>query len=81
MKVGGKTVGAYRDPEGDLHCVGVSCTHLGCTVQWNQAETSWDCPCHGSRFSTEGEVLNGPAVKPLEQVTGQNSVDSGARHQ
>ncbi|HVM39849.1 MAG TPA: Rieske 2Fe-2S domain-containing protein, partial [Acidimicrobiia bacterium] len=41
--------------------------HMGCTLAWNDAETSWDCPCHGSRFSTEGTVLNGPAVRPLDR--------------
>jgi glycine/D-amino acid oxidase-like deaminating enzyme/nitrite reductase/ring-hydroxylating ferredoxin subunit len=63
----GDTVGAYRDPDGFLHAVSVTCTHLGCTVHWNSAEMSWDCPCHGSRFDTDGAVLNGPAVRPLEQ--------------
>ena len=69
VKAEGQTVGAYRDPAGELHCVSVTCTHLGCTLQWNGAETSWDCPCHGSRFSTDGDVLNGPAVRPLERVS------------
>ena len=46
----------------------VNCTHLGCTVKWNSAETSWDCPCHGSRFDCDGAVLDGPAVRPLSQV-------------
>lgn len=61
-------VGAYRDPAGDLHAVDLTCTHLGCTVRWNAAETSWDCPCHGSRFGTDGAVLVGPAVRPLGRV-------------
>ena len=42
------------------------CTHLGCLVHWNNSETSWDCPCHGSRFDPHGRVLNGPAVAALE---------------
>jgi glycine/D-amino acid oxidase-like deaminating enzyme/nitrite reductase/ring-hydroxylating ferredoxin subunit len=63
----GDTVGAYRDAGGVVHAVAATCTHLGCTVHWNRAEMSWDCPCHGSRFDVDGAVLNGPAVRPLEQ--------------
>lgn len=55
----------YRDDDGRLHALSARCTHLGCIVRWNQAERSWDCPCHGSRFGTGGEVLQGPAVSPL----------------
>lgn len=66
VELDGKTVGGYRDPEGALHAVGLTCTHLGCPLRWNPAETSWDCRCHGSRFDADGSVLNGPAVKPLE---------------
>ena len=61
----GQKVAGYRDPEGGLHAVSSRCTHLYCQVKWNSAERSWDCPCHGSRFGVDGEVLNGPAVKPL----------------
>jgi Rieske Fe-S protein len=64
----GKTVAGYRDPSGDLHAVSPTCTHLGCTVHFNEAETSWDCPCHGSRFDIDGTVLDGPATRPLESV-------------
>lgn len=67
-KVGGESVGAYRDPRGELHCVSITCTHLGCTLAWNAAETSWDCPCHGSRFGYDGAVLDGPATRPLPIV-------------
>jgi Rieske Fe-S protein len=45
----------------------VRCTHLGCLLRFNAAETSWDCPCHGSRFDVDGRVLEGPAVDPLER--------------
>ncbi|MGH9243291.1 MAG: Rieske 2Fe-2S domain-containing protein [Acidimicrobiales bacterium] len=64
----GETVGAYRDPDGAVHAVSIACTHMGCTLHWNAAETSWDCPCHGSRFTRHSTVLNGPAVRPLERV-------------
>jgi glycine/D-amino acid oxidase-like deaminating enzyme/nitrite reductase/ring-hydroxylating ferredoxin subunit len=56
----------YRDDAGQLHCLSATCTHLGCVVHWNSAERSWDCPCHGSRFGTDGTVLHGPAAKALE---------------
>jgi Rieske Fe-S protein len=62
----GKT-GVYRDADGRLHAVSLRCTHLGCLLRFNSAETSWDCPCHGSRFDVDGEVLEGPAVNPLER--------------
>jgi glycine/D-amino acid oxidase-like deaminating enzyme/nitrite reductase/ring-hydroxylating ferredoxin subunit len=65
--VGVEQVAGYRDDEGSLHAVSATCTHLGCIVTWNGAEKSWDCPCHGSRFDTEGRVLHGPALKDLEQ--------------
>jgi len=56
----------YRDNDGRFHEVSAACTHLGCVVQWNDVEKSWDCPCHGSRFAPDGVVLNGPAARPLE---------------
>ncbi|MBW4082178.1 FAD-dependent oxidoreductase [Paenibacillus sp. S150] len=64
----GKRVGAYRDPGGQLHLVDRTCTHLGCECEWNDGERSWDCPCHGSRFSYRGEVLEGPATVPLTKL-------------
>ncbi|MGX8176328.1 FAD-dependent oxidoreductase [Exiguobacterium artemiae] len=67
VRYGGKTVGGYRDVSGDLHLVKTTCTHMGCDVKWNNGERSWDCPCHGSRFDYEGNVLEGPAVKPLKK--------------
>jgi glycine/D-amino acid oxidase-like deaminating enzyme/nitrite reductase/ring-hydroxylating ferredoxin subunit len=65
---GGRRVAAYRDPQGNVHAVSPKCTHLGCEVAWNAAERSWDCPCHGSRFGVDGDVLNAPATKPLERM-------------
>jgi Rieske Fe-S protein len=62
----GHKVAGYRDEDGAMHAVSARCTHLGCLVAWNAAESTWDCPCHGSRFDVDGEILNGPATAPLE---------------
>lgn len=59
-------VAVYDAPDGTRYAVSAVCTHMGCIVNWNPAERSWDCPCHGSRFSVDGTVLNGPAQTPLE---------------
>lgn len=61
----GKRAGAYRDDKGKLHLVNTTCTHMGCELNFNSAETSWDCPCHGSRFTLDGEIIDGPAVSNL----------------
>jgi glycine/D-amino acid oxidase-like deaminating enzyme/nitrite reductase/ring-hydroxylating ferredoxin subunit len=58
-------VAVYRDDDGVLHERSAICTHLGCVVQWNSIERTWDCPCHGSRFHTDGHVVNGPAIRAL----------------
>jgi glycine/D-amino acid oxidase-like deaminating enzyme/nitrite reductase/ring-hydroxylating ferredoxin subunit len=63
----GEKVAAYKDPAGQIRGVSVACTHLGCDVQWNPAEESWDCPCHGSRFDPDGKVIQGPAIHDLER--------------
>jgi glycine/D-amino acid oxidase-like deaminating enzyme/nitrite reductase/ring-hydroxylating ferredoxin subunit len=65
----GKMLAVYRDDSGALHARSAVCTHLGCHVQWNKAEKSWDCPCHGSRFDVDGMVLNGPATRSLEEAS------------
>lgn len=62
----GKKVAAYRDEHGGLHLVSAICTHMGCVVQFNSFEQCWDCPCHGSQFGVDGEVLAGPAARPLK---------------
>lgn len=61
----GSRAAIYKDEEGIVHAVNPTCTHMGCLVHWNQAERSWDCPCHGSRFGPDGEVLHAPAIRPL----------------
>jgi Rieske Fe-S protein len=73
VRDGLRLIAAYRDDSGSLHECSAICTHLGCVVSWNPAEKSWDCPCHGSRFDVNGDVLNGPAVaslKPVHQALG-----------
>jgi Rieske Fe-S protein len=66
VRVGGEAYAVSADDDGNLTSVSPVCTHLGCHVRWNTAERSWDCPCHGSRYSPSGGVLQGPAVRDLE---------------
>ena len=68
IKSRGKKVAAYRAPNGTVQKVSAVCTHMGCLVRWNHAESTWDCPCHGSRFKTDGEVIAGPAESPLPSI-------------
>ncbi|NEX59721.1 FAD-dependent oxidoreductase [Noviherbaspirillum galbum] len=68
MQMGSGKLAVYRDEQGGLHALDATCTHLGCVVHWNGGEKSWDCPCHGSRFGTDGQVLHGPAATPLLAV-------------
>jgi glycine/D-amino acid oxidase-like deaminating enzyme/nitrite reductase/ring-hydroxylating ferredoxin subunit len=67
VRSGLKKVAAFRDDSGQLHLRSAVCTHLGCVVHWNPFERCWDCPCHGSQFSTDGEALQGPAVFSLAE--------------
>ncbi|WP_367318970.1 FAD-dependent oxidoreductase [Streptomyces sp. HUAS ZL42] len=67
VRVGGHRCAAYRDENGQLHAVSARCTHLGCLVAFNSGERTWECPCHGSRFDTDGNVVQGPATRPLER--------------
>lgn len=64
VKKEGRKAGVYKNEEGELSVVKVKCTHLGCQMEWNPEEKTWDCPCHGSRFDQEGNVIDGPAQKP-----------------
>ncbi|HEY5610692.1 MAG TPA: FAD-dependent oxidoreductase [Thermoanaerobaculia bacterium] len=66
VEIDGEKVAAARI-EGELHVISPRCTHMGCTVSWNGAEKSWDCPCHGSRFDLDGRVLSGPATRDLQK--------------
>jgi glycine/D-amino acid oxidase-like deaminating enzyme/nitrite reductase/ring-hydroxylating ferredoxin subunit len=65
LEADGADVAAWRSPQGELFAVSSVCTHMGCKVHWNSVETSWDCPCHGSRFRPDGTVIEGPAIRPL----------------
>lgn len=67
VELQGEKYAVYRGEAGDLTVLSPVCTHLGCIVHWNGLEQSWDCPCHGSRFNCAGQVLEGPAIKPLEK--------------
>lgn len=69
LRVDGKPVACCRDSSGKLHAVSAVCTHMGCLVEWNNAAGTWDCPCHGSRFSPQGEVIAGPAEDKLEKAS------------
>lgn len=66
IKLDGEQIAAYRDERGVLHRLSPVCTHLGCIVNWNNAEKSWDCPCHGGRFSATGEAIEGPPTENLK---------------
>ncbi len=68
VREGGKPAGVFRDDDGDLHAVSAVCPHMGCLVDWNDAERTWDCPCHGSRFDFDGSVLEGPAKDGLSDL-------------
>jgi 3-phenylpropionate/trans-cinnamate dioxygenase ferredoxin reductase component len=70
VNAGGRQLAVYRDEHGQTYELSPRCTHMGCTIDWNDAAKTWDCPCHGSRFSVDGSVVRGPAAEPLERVGG-----------
>jgi len=65
IEKGEEKVAAYRDRQGALYTLNPACRHMGCIVSWNDAEKTWDCPCHGSRYNAKGEVIQSPAVYGL----------------
>ncbi|WP_326686634.1 MULTISPECIES: FAD-dependent oxidoreductase [unclassified Streptomyces] len=67
VRVRGRRCAVHRTTEGELRAVSPRCTHLGCLVRFNDEEAAWECPCHGSRFGTDGRVIQGPATRPLEK--------------
>ncbi|MBS4217435.1 FAD-dependent oxidoreductase [Bacillus sp. FJAT-49711] len=68
VTIKGGRAGAFKSTEGQLFVVDTKCTHMGCEVNWNSGDQTWDCPCHGSRFSVEGDVIEGPAERPLKRI-------------
>ncbi len=65
IETGGKKLAVYND-KGKLRAASAKCTHKGCTVAWNKADGTFDCPCHGSKFGSDFSVKHGPATEPLE---------------
>jgi Rieske Fe-S protein len=68
MEQDGEKLAIYKDKTNKLHICSAVCTHMECIVAWNEVESSWDCPCHGSRFTYEGKVIEGPAINDLAKV-------------
>jgi Rieske Fe-S protein len=68
VRQGLEKIAVYKDERGEVHACSATCPHLGCIVQWNPGEKTWDCPCHGSRFDAYGHVINGPANRDLASV-------------
>jgi glycine/D-amino acid oxidase-like deaminating enzyme/nitrite reductase/ring-hydroxylating ferredoxin subunit len=73
VTIDGEKIAAYRDEQGAIHAISAVCPHLGCILAWNNAEKSWDCPCHGSRFGCDGAVLHGPAISDLKVYPGSSA--------
>lgn len=76
----GKPIAAYKGQNGALHTYSAVCPHLGCMVAWNEAEKSFDCPCHGSRFSYAGRAVNGPANDGLAELDDKGKANDKAKH-
>jgi nucleotide-binding universal stress UspA family protein/nitrite reductase/ring-hydroxylating ferredoxin subunit len=64
----GRKIAMYRDESGRTYSLSPRCQHMGCTVDWNKSQKTWDCPCHGSRYQFDGSLINGPAVRGLREV-------------
>lgn len=68
VEINGKKVAAFRKSKDELVTLSPVCTHMGCIVDWNKKDKTWDCPCHGSRFEKDGKVKQGPAQRDLEKL-------------
>ncbi|MBW3541947.1 MAG: Rieske 2Fe-2S domain-containing protein, partial [Planctomycetes bacterium] len=75
VKHDGRRLAVFRTVEGVTHCFDPTCTHAGCIVHWNAAEKTWDCPCHGGRFTCLGERLYGPPPADLKRQPVQETTD------
>lgn len=80
VEINKRKLAAYRDPQGRITLCSAVCTHMGCLVGWNPAEKTWDCPAHGARFHTNGEVLSGPAEEPLTRFSATTGKPLRRRH-
>jgi glycine/D-amino acid oxidase-like deaminating enzyme/nitrite reductase/ring-hydroxylating ferredoxin subunit len=69
IKYEGEKIAIYKDEQGVHHVISPTCNHLGCSIAWNSAERSWDCPCHGSRYNPDGEMITGPATRDQEKLS------------
>ena len=76
MKIGGKAAAVHRDQEGKVPAVSATCTHLGCTVEWNASEYLWDCPCHGSRFGVSGDPVRPDVVIAMSDQLAAGALDA-----
>ena len=74
VKYEGVKLALYKDENGAIHGISSTCNHLGCSINWNSAEKSWDCPCHGSRFNVDGEMITGPATKDQQKISVEEKV-------
>jgi glycine/D-amino acid oxidase-like deaminating enzyme/nitrite reductase/ring-hydroxylating ferredoxin subunit len=81
IDVGGKPAAVYRGLDSQIYVRSAICTHMGCYVHWNDAERTWDCPCHGSRFKVNGDVLAGPAEDALAALTVKDGDTRGSAKQ
>lgn len=79
IDIDGHRAGAYCDQDGHLHIVDTTCPHMGCELNWNTSEKSWDCPCHGSRFDMNGKVIEGPALRDLNSGKSVNTIEKLAK--
>ena len=68
VEIEGKKVGVYKNEQGEIFKVKPNCQHLGCELAWNNLDKTWDCPCHGSRYTYKGKLIYGPSVKDLEII-------------